>query len=108
MAKPKSFTQTATAAFISTEKPQEEAKPEPIKKATPKKKPEVKTTSDAAAYEVPAGKRLAPELRNERLQLLISTRLKDGLKKAAELKGVSTNELINNIVSEYLEREGIK
>lgn len=104
----KSFTQSATAAFISTEKAQEEAKPEPIKKEAPKKKPEAKKPADPAGYEIPAGKRLAPELRNERLQLLISTRLKEGLKKAAELKGVSTNELINNIVSEYLEREGIK
>ena len=104
----KSFTQTATAAFISTETeaPKEPAKATPA----PKKKPvkASKPASDPKPFEVPAGQRLAPELKNERMQLLISTRLKEGIRKAADAKGVSMNDLINSIVSDYLEKEGGK
>lgn len=44
--------------------------------------------------------------KSERLQLLVRPALKQGIKKAADEKGVSVNDLINTVLSEYLERQG--
>lgn len=59
------------------------------------------------AVEIPKGYILAKENKSERLQLLIRPTLKQGIKKAAELEGVSANNLINDIIEEYLRRKGI-
>lgn len=55
---------------------------------------------------IPKGYRLAKENKSERMQLLVRPTLKEGIKKAADAQGISTNDLVNNIFEEYLERKG--
>lgn len=56
---------------------------------------------------IPKGYRLAKEYKTERLQLLIRPTTRKGLKMAAEQEEISVNELINNILDEFIERKGL-
>ena len=56
---------------------------------------------------IPKGYKLVKENKSERMQLLIRPTLKEDIKKeAAAQGGISMNDLINNILEEYLERKG--
>ena len=45
------------------------------------------------------------EKKTERMQLLVKPSIKAAIKKAAEDKGLSMNDLISQIFEEYLERQ---
>lgn len=53
---------------------------------------------------IPKGYRLAPEIKNARLQLLLKPSTKESLKALAHSKCMSMNELINMILEDYIER----
>ena len=55
---------------------------------------------------IPAGFRLVKENKSERLQLLIRPTTKDIITRAARSQGISVNELINQVLDEYAERQG--
>lgn len=93
MAPKKDFKKTPAEMFISAA-------------AEPQEQEAKETTSEQAqnGVTIPKGYRLAPEQKSQRLQLLIKPSTKDGIKNAATMQGISVNELINNILEEYLER----
>lgn len=57
---------------------------------------------------IPKGYKLVKEPKSARLQLLVRPLTKDGIKRAAEAQGLSMNDLINQILDEYIERQGIE
>ena len=63
--------------------------------------------SEQEGLTIPKGYRLAKECKTERMQLLIRPSTKKGLKVAAEQDGISVNELVNNILDEFIERKGV-
>ena len=90
----KGFKTNPALQFIST--PEEEPAP---KKTAKKEEP-------ATALTAPAGYVLKREGKSERMQLLIRPTTKQELKKIADAKGVSVNDLANTIFDEYIERQG--
>lgn len=58
-------------------------------------------------FNIPKGYKLAKENKTERMQLLIRPATKEGLKKAAKEENISVNELVNNILDEFIERKGV-
>lgn len=56
-------------------------------------------------FTVPKGYRLEREVKSERMQLLVRPTTKEAIKKAAEAQGVSMNDLVNQILDEYVERQ---
>ena len=56
-------------------------------------------------YEIPKGYRLIQEQKSVRLQLLIRPTTKEKIKEIAALHGESVNELINNILEDYINHE---
>lgn len=91
MAKKKDFKRNTAELFISAA---DEALETP---ATP-------TEQTGAA--IPKGYRLAKEYKSERMYLLVRPTTKDAIKKAAAAQGVSMNDLINQLLDEYAERQG--
>lgn len=83
----KNFTMSVAEEFINTKKANE-------------KKP------DAAGFTIPEGYKLVRENKSARMQLLIRPAVKDAIKAEAAAKGVSMNDLVNDIFEEYLERKG--
>ena len=47
---------------------------------------------------IPAGYRLAPELKTERIQLLVKPSTKEVIKAKADAEGISLNECVNQIL----------
>ncbi len=70
--------------------------------STPEETPEAQSIED---IKIPAGYKIVRESRSKRLQLLITPTTEADLKTAAKIKGISLNELCNNIFDEFL-REG--
>lgn len=91
----KEFKTNPAMQFISA--PEEE-------KATPKKT--AKKEEPATALTAPAGYVLKRESKSERMQLLVRPTTKQALKKLADDKGISVNDLANTIFDEYIERQG--
>ncbi len=58
------------------------------------------------AFTIPKGYRLAKEYKTERMQLLVRPTTKAAIKKAADAQGLSMNDLVNQILDEYAERQG--
>ena len=58
-------------------------------------------------FSVPKGYRLMPICKTERMQLLVTPELKLAVKRAAAAQGISMNELINNVMADYLEGQGL-
>lgn len=56
------------------------------------------------SYKVPAGYRLQKEYKSERMQLLVRPLTKKLIKEQAAELGLSMNDLVNNILDEYVER----
>lgn len=56
---------------------------------------------------IPEGYMLVREPKNARMQLLMQQELKNSIRNAANLKGISMNDLVNKIMQEYLEKEGL-
>ena len=56
---------------------------------------------------IPKGYKLVKENKSQRMQLLVRPTLKDAIRAEAEAQGgISMNDLVNNILEEYLERKG--
>lgn len=89
MAKKKDFKMNTAELFISA--------------ADPEVKVQEKTQED---FTIPKGYKLARENKSERMQLLVRPTTKEAIKKAAAAQGVSMNDLINQILDEYTERQG--
>jgi hypothetical protein len=62
----------------------------------------------AADQTIPEGYRLVKETKSERMQLLVRPSIKKRLKAEAQAQGLSMNDLINNLLEEYIERSGNK
>ena len=83
----KSFKKSADALFVSVPEEQLEA-----------------TQTDS--FTAPKGYRLVREQKSERMQLLIRPTTKEAIKKAAQAQGISMNDLVNQLLDEYAERQG--
>ena len=59
-----------------------------------------------AKTDLPKGYKLVKENKSERMQLLVRPATKEAIKKAAAAQGLSMNDLVNNILDEYAERQG--
>lgn len=57
-------------------------------------------------FTIPKGYRLEKEYKSERMQLLVRPTTKEAIKKAAAAQGLSMNDLVNQILDEYAERQG--
>ena len=57
-----------------------------------------------AGFSVPKGFRLVREYKSARLQLLLRPAVKEAIKKMADAQGLSMNDLIGQILDEYIER----
>lgn len=69
---------------------------------------EEETTAPAQhGFSVPKGYRLTPISKSDRMQLLVTPEFKLAVKRAAAAQGVSMNELINAVMTEYLEGQGL-
>ncbi len=101
--KKKNFKATNPAeAFIT--KPQEEAVEEPVKEESPATSLKADTSKKP-----PQGYKYNPlyvETKSKRVQLLLQPSTQEGLKELAKEKGISFNELANEIFKDYLERNG--
>lgn len=53
---------------------------------------------------LPRGYIMGKETKSERVQLLLRPSIKDGIKELAKEEGRSVNDLINDALAEYLER----
>lgn len=86
MAQKKDFKKNPVEMFISTEEPQEAPAPEGVT--------------------IPKGYKLVKENKSERMQLLVRPATKDAIRQAAAAQGISMNDLVNQILDEYAERQG--
>lgn len=89
MASKKDFKKNTAALFMSDTNTQPAA-------------PQVKQEDLTA----PKGYKLVRENKSERMQLLVRPTTKEAIKKAAAAQGLSMNDLINQILDEYTERQG--
>ena len=87
MAQKKDFKKNPVEMFISTEEPQEMPAPEGVT--------------------IPKGYKLVKENKSERMQLLVRPATKEAIRQAAAAQGLSMNDLVNQILDEYAERQGI-
>ncbi len=55
---------------------------------------------------IPKGYKLVKGNKSARMQLLVRPTTKAAIKKAADAQGLSMNDLVNNILDEYAERQG--
>ena len=60
------------------------------------------TKTEETPASVPVGFRIMPEVKSERMQLLIKPATKKAIKAAASRQDKSTNALINEILEDYL------
>lgn len=63
---------------------------------------EQQVNPDTDSTALPEGYRILKPVKNQRMQLLVRSATKEGIKRAADAQGISMNELINNIIDEYL------
>lgn len=99
MSKKKDFKRSPTESFFS--------RPPEADPGTPKRKPKQEQppiNKRASADLIPKGYILKPEAKSERLNLLIKPSTKEGIKEAAEVKRTSVNNLINEILEDYLKK----
>lgn len=69
-------------------------------------KPATKTdTAPVPGFEVPTGYRLQREYKSERMQLLVRPTTKEIIKQRAAALGISMNDLVCQILDEYVERQ---
>ena len=91
----KNFKKNAVEMFISSAAQIPESEPQPA------------ATEENDKYvtdiKVPAGYRLQREYKSERMQLLIRPTTKKMIKQRAAVLGISMNDLINQILDEYVE-----
>ncbi len=91
----KSFKKNAVEMFISSAAQIPESAPQP---ATTEE--DDKHVTD---IKVPAGYMLQREYKSERMQLLLRPTTKKMIKQQADARGISMNDLVNQILDEYAE-----
>ncbi len=67
---------------------------------------EPQTDPRQEGFTIPKGYRLEKEHKSARMQLLVRPATKEAIKDLADEQGLSMNDLINEILEEYLERKG--
>lgn len=102
--KPKNFT-SAAEMFFSSVRAQQEAPQEPD---TAQESPQEAPQAPQDGFTIPKGYILTKESKSVRMGLLIRPTTKKALRKAADMQGLSMNDLINQLIEDYLEREGIE
>ena len=85
----KDFKKNPAEMFISTAERQPEAAP-----------------ANTESIVVPKGYKMVREAKSQRMQLLVRPTTKDAIRKAAAAQGLSMNDLVNQILDEYAERQG--
>ncbi len=75
-----------------------------ISTADPEEQQEAQQMQEGVA--IPKGYKLVKENKSERMQLLVRPATKEAIKKAAAAQGLSMNDLVNQILDEYAERQG--
>ena len=95
---------SAAEIFISNAGSQEQEQT-PKEAPAQKKKKEDKPVAPSTP-KIPAGYKLVPETKSERTQLLFRPTTKDTLREIAAARGISLNDLVNQILEEYIERQG--
>lgn len=85
----KNFKKNAAEMFITAP----EGQPEPAP-----------ATQDS--FTAPKGYQLIKEYKTERMQIMLRPETKKAVKKAAAAQGLSMNELINQILEEWIEGQG--
>lgn len=55
---------------------------------------------------IPKGYKLVKEAKSERTQFLLRPTTKEAIKEAAAERGVSMNDLVNDILDEYIKKGG--
>lgn len=98
----KTFKNTAAMQFITQP---EEQEPTPAPTPAKEKKPSKKKP---AAPKIPEGYKMVKVSKSIRMQLLVRPLTKTKLKEVADNRGISVNALINDILEDYLERQGNK
>lgn len=96
----KTFKNTAAMQFI-TQPEEQEPTPAPAKEKKPRKE-------KPAAPKIPEGYKMVKVSKSIRMQLLVRPLTKTKLKEVADNRGISVNALINDILEDYLERQGDK
>lgn len=79
----------AAEMFISSARPQQEA-----------------PQGAQDSFSIPKGYILTKESKTARMALLVRPTTKTALKKIADEQGLSMNDIINQLIEEYLEKEG--
>lgn len=85
----KNFTGNPTEMLIRTE--------------TPKSKPKQKKESKID-FEVPKGYELKKQSKSESMHLLVRPLTRETLQNKAEIEGKSLNQVVNEILEDYIER----
>lgn len=85
----KSYKKSAAELFMNTDEPQEVVR------------------TEQAELAIPKGYKLVKENKSERMQLLVRPNVKTAIKKDAEMQGLSMNDLVNNVLENYLEGKGL-
>ena len=68
--------------------------------------PKADMTTAGAPAPIPSGYMIMPEVKSERLQLLIKPATKQAMKAEAIRAGKSVNALINEILEDHINRKG--
>ncbi len=97
----KDFKKSTAELFISAAETneQEPVKRDPVQDELPDGLPE--------GFVVPKGYRLQREVKSKRVQLLVRPATKEAIQKSAAAQGLSMNDLVNQILDEYAERQGL-
>lgn len=90
---------TPTEMFITSPMPAETIEPDPEAQAPAKE-------IDPGNIVIPDGYKLVRESKTERLQILIRPAAHAALKRIAKAEGVSKNEIINNLIEDYIKQKG--
>lgn len=89
---------TAATNFITTTEPEE------VQAGSGKASGKKPAADPGKAVQVPKGFKLVPETKDARIQLLLKPSIKEGLRRAAHENYTSINNLVNDILQEWLER----
>lgn len=89
-----------TPLIIVNEDPSLEPPKTVFRPGTEKSQDQEHTEKKTEAHNIPAGYRLVRETKSERIQLLLTPTIKDKMRLAAKLKGLSMNEWCHQVFEE--------
>lgn len=88
----------AAKNFITTPEPEE------VQAGSGKASGKKPAADPGETLQAPKGYKLVPETKDARIQLLLKPSIKEGLRRAAHEEYTSINNLVNDILQEWLER----